>query len=102
MAPRKIEPVEPVELDADDYWAELSTENAVPPMKVKGIVLEQPTADVAEKWQDGGMTDEKLLFGEQYDAVMALFNDEPLFKKKNFYKAYMKHMFGIEGDSLKS
>lgn len=89
------------ELDADDYWTELISENVVPPMKVKGIVLEQPTSEVVEKWQAGGMSDDKLIFGDQYDEVEALFKDKPVYVKKNFFAAYMKHMFGIEGDSLK-
>lgn len=101
MAPRTKQAEPEAELDADDYWTELVTENAVPPMKVKGIVLEQPTSEVVDKWQAGGMVDDKLIFGDQFEAIEALFKDQPVYVKRNFNAAYMKHMFGIEGDSLK-
>jgi hypothetical protein len=104
MATRSTKPVEPVEesLDDDDYWTELVTENKVPPMKVKGIVLEQPTADVVDQWRAGGVEDEeKLLFGDKYDDIKSLFRGQPNYVRENFFKAYLKHMFGIEGDPLK-
>lgn len=103
MAPRTTQPTEPVEetLEDDDYWTQLVTENVIPPMRVKGIVLRQPSAGAVEAWEASGQTDDKLILGEQHDAIQELFKAEPLSAKKNFYRSYMKHMFGIEGDALK-
>lgn len=101
MAPRKV--VEPVELDSDDYWTELTTENVVPPMKIKGIVLEQPTVERMEKWRSAANIEEgeRALFGEHYEAIKELFREQPNFVWENFNKKYLEHMFGVDGDDLK-
>lgn len=104
MPPRKV--VEPVELDADDYWEEITTENVVPPMKIKGIVLEQPTVERMEEWRAAGArgdveAGERALFGDQYQAIKDLFRKEPEYRWDNFNKAYLRHMFGVDGDDLK-
>lgn len=102
MPPRKVETVE-VELDSDDYWNEIVSENVVPPMKVKGIVLEQPTVERMEEWRAAANVEagERALFGEQYDAIKGLFKGQLNYKWENFNRIYLKHMFGVEGDDLK-
>lgn len=83
-------------LDADDVWAELVSENLVPPLKVKGIVLRQPTKEQVDKWrlsttaEDG----ERALFGDQYEAIHDLFRSQPEYIWENFNLKYLKHMFG--------
>lgn len=104
MPPRKaVEPVEPVELDADDIWNELVTENAVPPMKIKGIVLEQPTVERMEEWRAAASVEagERALFGDEYDRIKALFKGQHEYVWENFNKKYLKHMFGIDAEDLK-
>lgn len=98
----KVE-ADPSELDADDYWNELTTENVVPPMKVKGIVLEQPTATRMAAWRSAVAIEEgeRALFGDNYEAIKALFADRPEYVWENFNKAYLKHMFGVDAEDLK-
>lgn len=86
--------------DEDDVWVTIESENYVPPMKVKGIVLHQPTARQVTEWRaattiEGG---EKALFGDQYANIHKVFDDEPVYKWENFNIAYLKHMFGTAGD----
>ncbi|OQW34510.1 MAG: hypothetical protein A4E20_10850 [Nitrospira sp. SG-bin2] len=104
MPARKVEAVP--ELDADDYWNEIVSENVVPPMKVKGIVLEQPTVTRMDLWREAGVkgdgvAGEKALFGDNYEAIKNLFKDEPEYRWENFNRAYLRHMFGVDGDDLK-
>lgn len=104
MPPRKV--VEPVELDSDDYWNEITTENVVPPMKVKGIVLEQPTVERMDDWRKAGVTGdieagERALFGDSYEQIKELFKGQHEYVWDNFNKAYLRHMFGVDGDDLK-
>lgn len=97
MAPRKTTPAE---LDADDIWDELVSENVVPPMKVRGIVLEQPSVTQVEAWRAAKSAEEgeRALFGDQYDAIKKLFADQKEYVWENFNIAYLKHMFGIGDD----
>lgn len=89
-----------VVLDADDIWVEIETDNYVPPMKVKGIVLHQPTARQVVAWRAATTVEdgEKALFADRYEAIHKLFDDEPVYKWENFNVAYLKHMFGTAGD----
>lgn len=97
----KAAAVEPDGLDADDIWSELVSENAVPPMKVKGIVLHQPTKKQVDAWRVSTTAEEgeRALFGDQYDAIHALFVDQPEYIWENFNLAYLKHMFGTGDDA---
>lgn len=83
-------------LDEDDIWSQLVSENAVPPMKVKGIVLHQPTKKQVDAWRVSQTAEEgeRALFGDQYDAIHALFVNQPEYVWENFNLAYLKHMFG--------
>lgn len=102
MPPRKAEVVEP-ELDSDDIWNELVTENAVPPMKVRGIVLEQPTVERMEQWRSASSVEEgeKALFGDKYEQVKSLFRGQKEYVWENFNKKYLLHMFGVDAEDLK-
>jgi hypothetical protein len=108
VAPRKNTPAVPSELDPDDVWAELSTANAVPPLKVAGIVLQPPTREQIRDWEKAGIArdaeaGERALFGDQYDAIQALFAGKPNYMWENFNRKYLSHFFGVEDDSaLKS
>lgn len=102
MAARKVV-AEPA-LDPDDIWAELVSSAVVPPLKVKGIVLEQPTLATVEEWRR--TTDEesgqRVLFGDQYDDVRAVFADAPARVFEKFVEKYLTHFFGTGDDeSLK-
>lgn len=93
-------PVSDVALDEDDLWSKLITDNAVPPMKVKGIVLTQPTKRQVDQWRlaTNAEEGERALFGDQYDAIHELFRDQPEYIWENFNVAYLKHMFGAGDD----
>ena len=97
-APRKV--VEPVELDADDIWDELVSTNVVPPMKIKGVVLEQPSQRRVEEWRVAANAEagERALFGDKYDAIKAVFADEKEYVWENFNIKYLQHMFGVGND----
>lgn len=98
MAPRKAVAVTPVDLDKDDIWDELVSANVVPPLKVKGVVLTQPTQRRVEEWKQVGNdadAGERALFGDQYEAIKAVFADEPEYVWENFNIKYLQHMFGI-------
>lgn len=94
-------------LDVDDVWNDLITDNAVPPLKVKGIVLRQPTKKQVEAWRSNSdsIAGEKILFGaETYDKLQDLFANLPQSAWTNFNNLYLKHMFGFDMgqvDSLK-
>lgn len=83
-------------LDADDIWSELVSTNAVPPMKIKGIILPQPTKAQVDAWRVATTAEEgeKALFGEQYEAIHSLFRDQPEYVWENFNVKYLAHMFG--------
>jgi hypothetical protein len=89
------------EFDDDDIWSELVSENAVPPLKVKGVVLPQPTKEQVDKWRLSTTAEEgeRALFGDQYDAIHAIFKDQPEYVWENFNLKYLKHMFGTGDDS---
>jgi hypothetical protein len=93
--------VEESSLDEDDIWAELVSDNAVPPLKVRGIVLPQPTKQQVDAWRVATSAEEgeKALFGDQYDAIHALFKEQPEYVWENFNVKYLKHMFGTAGES---
>lgn len=99
-AKKATAPAAAVELDEDDVWVEIETDNYVPPMKVKGITLHQPTARQVTTWRLATTIEagEKALFGDQYDAIHKVFDDEPVYKYENFNVRYLKHMFGTAGD----
>jgi len=88
-------------LDEDDVWAELISENAVPPLKVNGIVLTQPTKAQVDAWRvaQNAEEGEKALFGDQYEAIHELFRDRPEYIWENFNVKYLKHMFGAADDA---
>lgn len=90
------------DLDPDDIWSDLVTENAVPPMKVKGIVLEQPTKEQVDKWRQATTPEEgeRALFGDQYEAIHALFKPMPEYVWENFNIKYLKHMFGAGDETV--
>lgn len=90
-------PVEVSELDEDDVWSKLISENAIPPLKVKGIVLRQPTKEQVDRWRQATNPEEgeRALFGDQYDAIHAVFKNEPEYIWENFNVLYLKHMFGV-------
>lgn len=83
-------------LDEDDIWSELVSTNVVPPMKVKGVVLPQPTKAQVDRWRVAANAEEgeRALFGDQYDAIHAIFAGEPEYVWENFNLKYLKHMFG--------
>lgn len=87
-------------LDADDIWAELVAENHVPPLKVKGVVLPQPTKKQVDAWRLAKSAEEgeRALFGDQYDAIHEIFRDQPEYIWENFNLRYLKHMFGTGDD----
>lgn len=88
-------------LDADDIWGDLITDNAVPPMKVKGIVLTQPTKAQVDLWRLATTAEEgeRALFAGNYDAIHGLFKDQPEYIWENFNLKYLKHMFGTGDDA---
>ena len=83
-------------LDEDDLWSQLVGENVVPPMKVKGVVLPQPTKAQVDKWRlaTNAEEGERALFGDQYDAIHEIFASQPEYVWENFNVLYLKHMFG--------
>lgn len=114
MATRKKDDpgFERVELDAavdeslgdDDLWNDLVTDHAVPPLKVKGIVLPQPTKEQVDVWRETSDVEagERVLLGDKYDAIHELFNPLPQSAWANFNRKYLAHMFGMgDVDSLK-
>lgn len=97
---KNTKPATPESLDEDDIWADLVSENVVPPLKVKGIVLPQPTKEQVDRWRLATTAEEgeRALFGDQYEAIHALFKSQPEYIWENFNVKYLKHMFGA-GDS---
>jgi hypothetical protein len=94
---KNTKPVDGVEgLEEDDIWSDLVSENVVPPLKVKGVVLPQPTKEQVDKWRQATNAEEgeRALFGDKYDAIHAIFKDEPEYIWENFNVKYLKHMFG--------
>jgi hypothetical protein len=83
-------------LDEDDVWAELISANVVPPLKVKGVVLPQPTKAQVDAWRLATTAEEgeRALFGDQYDEIHAIFTDQPEYIWENFNLKYLSHMFG--------
>lgn len=91
-------------LDDDDLWNDLVTENAIPPMKVKGHFIPQPTKEQVDIWRTASdpVVGEKALLGAQYDEVHGLFDHLPQSAWANFNKKYLKHFFNVgDPDDLK-
>lgn len=108
MATRSTKkPADAVEVDEaedDPVWAKLQTENSIPPLKFRGLVLEEPTKTQIDKWREATTVEEgeRALFGDQYEAVHELFRDQKQHVWENFNVLYLKHMFGTaEEDALK-
>lgn len=97
----KSKPAQVDGLDEDDVWSQLVSENAVPPLKIKGVVLPQPTKQQVDKWRVAANAEEgeRALFGDQYDAIHAIFKEEPEYIWENFNILYLKHMFGAGDES---
>lgn len=95
-ASKASKPAAETELDADDLWNQLVSENVVPPMKIKGVILNQPTKQQVDRWRQAANAEEgeRALFGEQYDAIHDIFRDQPEYVWENFNLLYLKHMFG--------
>lgn len=91
---------EVVEEPFDEVWAKLQTENAIPPLQFKGITLREPSKNQVDKWRSATSVEEgeRALFGDNYDAIHAIFGDEPEHVWENFNIMYLKHMFGTAGD----
>jgi hypothetical protein len=98
--PAAAKPSKPAEvvdsLEEDDIWSDLVSENIVPPLKVKGVVLPQPTKKQVDQWRQATTPEdgERALFGDKYDAIHAIFKDEPEYVWENFNVKYLRHMFG--------
>lgn len=88
-------------LDEDDIWSELISTNVVPPMKVKGVVLPQPTKAQVDAWRlaTNAEEGERALFGDQYEAIHSIFKDAPEYVWENFNIKYLKHMFGAADEA---
>jgi hypothetical protein len=86
--------------EVDEIWAKLQTENHVPPLKFKGITLVEPSKTQIDAWRAATSVEdgERALFGDQYDAVHALFDPLPQHIWENFNVMYLKHMFGTAGE----
>lgn len=84
----------------DEVWAKLQTENHIPPLVVKGITLVEPTKTQIDAWRNAKTVEEgeRALFGDQYDAVHELFDNEKQHVWANFNALYLNHMFGTTGD----
>lgn len=89
--------------EIDEVWTKLQTENHVPPLTFKGITLTEPTKRQIDAWRSATSVEEgeRALFGEEFDAIHALFNDLPVHVWENFNTLYLKHFFGGEGEDLK-
>jgi len=84
----------------DSVWAKLQSENHIPPLEFQGISLKEPTKRQIDAWREAKTNEEgeRALFADQYDAIHALFNDQPSHVWENFNTLYLKHMFGTTGD----
>ncbi|QSM01073.1 tail assembly chaperone [Mycobacterium phage Nanosmite] len=101
---KPVDTAEDVEDEVDEVWAKLQTENHVPPLAFKGLVFHEPTKKQIDAWRNAANVEEgeRALFGDLYDAVHELFDDQPQHVWENFNVLYLKHMFGTAGDdSLK-
>ncbi|WP_099021270.1 hypothetical protein [Mycolicibacterium palauense] len=88
----------------DSVWEKLQTENEVPALEFNGITLTEPTKRQIDAWRNAKSVEEgeKALFGDQFDAIHALFDDLPNHIWENFNVLYLKHFFGTsEDDDLK-
>lgn len=86
-------------LDEGDQWNDIVSEHAIPPLKIKGIVIPQPTKDQVDEWvKNAHLPDaDKILMGEDtYDQLQAAFAKLPLSAYRNFQKLFMSHMFGTD------
>lgn len=99
--------IDRVEIDAavddtlaeDDQWNDFITSNPVPSMKVKGIVIPQPTKDQVDEWvkRAGEPDADKILMGEDvYAALQEAFRPLPFSAWRNFQRAFMNQMFGSD------
>jgi hypothetical protein len=98
-APKKAEE-KADEQAVDEVWAKLQTENHVPPLEFKGLTFLEPTKRQIDAWRNAKTVEEgeRALWGDLYDAVHELFNDQPQHVWENFNVLYLKHMFGTAGE----
>lgn len=68
----------------------------------KNLVLPVPTTLQVRAWDAATDGEEKLraLLGDQYDTVIALFNDEPIQVWHGFLDAYYEFAFGKGANSV--
>jgi hypothetical protein len=94
---RKLKAADKVEYE--DLFSELIATVRVPePLTVTpGIVLGCPTKKQVAELQRPGVTEEEAqrsIFGDQYEAAMELFDNQPLFLWNKFMDRYNEHFFG--------
>lgn len=87
------------DVDFEDLYSELLATVKVPkPLKVTPeITLECPTKDqVAELLvATNDETAQKIIFGEHFEAAMALFGASPMHIWNKFMERYNAHFFGV-------
>jgi len=69
------------------------------------IVLSCPTKRQLEESQKDGLSEEesnRILIGDQYDALVALFDDQPAHLWVEFNKLYLEHFFELQSESKNS
>jgi hypothetical protein len=86
------------DLAEDDRWTDIITKVQVPPYKIKGIVIPQPTKEQVDDWASTTLTDpvkaEKILMGaDAYEKVQELFRSLPQSAYATFQDDFMNHMF---------
>lgn len=82
----------------DDLWNDLVTSNPVPPLKIKGLIIPQPTKAQVDAWSanPNDPDADKILMGDElYAKVQDLFAKLPLSAYRNFQREYMSRMFGV-------
>lgn len=73
------------------------------PLRVtEDIVLHCPTKKQLELSQSASTEEEsnRILIGDQYDALLELFADEPPHRWAEFNKAYLNHFFDVQPEPL--
>lgn len=90
-------------LPEEDQWNDIVSENAVPPLVIRGVTIRQPTKDQVDEWvKNAHLPDaDKILMGEDtYAELQAAFGKLPLSAYRNFQKLFMAHMFGTDDAEL--
>lgn len=80
-----------------DLWNDIVSENAVPPLLIKGLEIRQPTKEQVDEWvKNANLPDaDRILMGDEvYDKLQELFKPLPLSAYRNFQRHFMDHMFG--------